>query len=266
MVEIETASLERSVEKGKTVWSAPTTVQNLQVGRHGCWGSFQIHWKCKTVCRNLSMTTRVGCTLLKTGEAGSSLRNVERALKRWSRVWIFGDVVFSEKRLNVKVSSWNVSGDLFLSQTSMLKTWMLKSGVIGTHELFMAETLCCQALHSNNGMTAGQKLLESEQMECRGAGLVQATSMAPMASMASMAPMASMATMFPEAVTVLLVPKLNIRIPQPRLQLAATPRQTYGSRSLRRVDRIGGMRAESSCKIDGEPADRLFYKIGEQTS
>ena len=54
-------------------------------------------------------------------------------------------------------------------------------------------------------MTAGQKLVESEQMDCRGAGVVQTTSwvltavvasMASMASMvASMAPMAPMASM-----------------------------------------------------------------------
>ena len=29
------------------VWPTPTAVQNLQVGGHGCWGSIQIHWKCK---------------------------------------------------------------------------------------------------------------------------------------------------------------------------------------------------------------------------
>ena len=46
MVEMETASLERSRER-QMVWSAPTTVQNQQVGRHGCWRSVQIHWKCR---------------------------------------------------------------------------------------------------------------------------------------------------------------------------------------------------------------------------
>ena len=38
------------------------------------------------VCRKLSRKTRVGCILLKTVDAGSNSRNVERALKRWSRV------------------------------------------------------------------------------------------------------------------------------------------------------------------------------------
>ena len=38
------------------------------------------------VCRKLSQTTRVGCILLKTVEAGSNFRNVERAVYRWSRV------------------------------------------------------------------------------------------------------------------------------------------------------------------------------------
>ena len=85
-----------------------------------------------------------------------------------------------------------MSGDLFLflSQTSMLTTGMLKSGVIGTHELFTPETLCCQALHRNNEMTAGQKLLESEQMECRGVGLAQTTSLVSLAVVASMGSMA----------------------------------------------------------------------------
>ena len=40
----------------------------------------------QTICRNLSRTTRVGCILLKTVEAGNSFRNVERALYRWFRV------------------------------------------------------------------------------------------------------------------------------------------------------------------------------------
>ena len=96
----------------------------------------------------------------------------------------------------------------------MLTTWMLKSVVNGTHELLTPETLCWQALHRNHGMTAGQKLLETEQMERRGAGLVQTTSlvlMAGVASMATMASTASMATMLP-AVTALLAPKLDTGI------------------------------------------------------
>ena len=64
--------------------------------------------------------------------------------------------------------------------------------------------------------------------------------------------------------TVLLAPKLTKGILQPRLQLAATPRETDGFRSIRRVDKFGGMRAEGSCKIDGGRADGLFYKIGEE--
>ena len=46
MVEMETDSLERSGER-HMVWPTPTTVQTLQVGGHGCWGSVQIHWKCR---------------------------------------------------------------------------------------------------------------------------------------------------------------------------------------------------------------------------
>ena len=40
----------------------------------------------RMVCRKRFKTTRDGCILLKTVEAGSNFRNVERALCRWSRV------------------------------------------------------------------------------------------------------------------------------------------------------------------------------------
>ena len=39
-----------------------------------------------------------------------------------------------------------------------------------------SESQFCQALRGYNGMTVAQKLLESEQLDCRGAGLVQTTS------------------------------------------------------------------------------------------
>ena len=42
--------------------------------------------------------------------------------------WFFGDVV-PFLILDVKVLSWKVSGDLFLSQTSMLETGLLKPGM-----------------------------------------------------------------------------------------------------------------------------------------
>ena len=85
----------------------------------------------------------------------------------------------------------------------MLAAWAWKSGVNGAHELLTPETLCCQALHRNNGMTDGQKLLESEKMDCRGAGLAQTTSLVPLASMTSMT---SMATVVPVASTALMGP------------------------------------------------------------
>ena len=115
-------------------------------------------------------------------------------------------------------------------------------------------------------MTAGRKLLESEQMDCRGAGLVQTTSrvltavVAPMAPMASMV-LASVASMAPMAWMDLMAPELSVGILQWSLQLAATPWENDGSRSLRRVVRIGGMRAEGSCKIGGERVDGLPHKI-----
>ena len=48
------------------------------------------------------------------------------------------------------------------------------------------------------------------------------------------------------------------------LHSAATPRENDGSRSLRRVVKIGGMRAEGFCKIGGERAEGLPCKIGEE--
>ena len=77
-------------------------------------------------------------------------------------------------------------------------------------------------------MTDGQKLLANEQMDCRRAGLAQASPLVPMA------PMASMATMVLEAVTASLAHKLTVGILQPRLQLAAALGETDGFRSLRR--------------------------------
>ena len=51
----------------------------------------------------------------------------------------------------------------------------------------------CQVLNGYNCVNVGLKLLESEQMDCRGAGVTQATLCARMFVIASMAPMVSMA-------------------------------------------------------------------------
>ena len=138
-------------------------------------------------------------------------------------------------RSGAKVLSWNVSGDMFLSQTSMIKTGVLKPGMTdffhvgeliprpktmdGMNEPMRARALhtmvtntwmsanteqefCtvlesqfCEALRGNNGMTARQKLLEIEEMHCSLARVVQTTSWALMALVASMAPIATMASM-----------------------------------------------------------------------
>ena len=76
----------KEVEKVK--WSGPHPQrfkiyrwEDMVAGR-----SFQIHWKCRPSVGICPRQSRVGCTTPKTVEAGSSLRNVERALYRWSRV------------------------------------------------------------------------------------------------------------------------------------------------------------------------------------
>ena len=72
-------------------------------------------------------------------------------------------------------------------------TWMNANTEL---EFFTApESQFCQGLRGNNGMTDGQKLLESEQMDCRGAGVVQTTSWVLRAVVGSMASVASMAWM-----------------------------------------------------------------------
>ena len=120
-------------------------------------------------------------------------------------------------------------------------------------------------------MTAGQKLLESEQNGLQRSWFGPDYFAGPdgfdgydgpMAPMASM--VASMASMAPMAWMDLTAPELNVGILQLSLHLAATPRDNDGSRSLRRVVRIGGMRAESSCNIGGERDEGLPFLTGEE--
>ena len=94
---------------------------------------------------------------------------------------------------SVKVLSWNVFKDLFLTQISMLTAWELKFAVNGAHELFTPQTLCCQVMHRSNEKMGERKLLESEQMDCRRVVLALMASLVQMDSMGSMAAIASMA-------------------------------------------------------------------------
>ena len=55
MVEMETASLKRSGER-QMVWSAPTTVQNLQMGGHGFDGGLQVLLEMQMVLRKLGIS------------------------------------------------------------------------------------------------------------------------------------------------------------------------------------------------------------------
>ena len=175
----------KEVEKDK--WSGPQP-QRSKIYRWEDMVATEVSKFTQTVCRNQSRTTRDGCILLKTVEAGNSFRNVEEHC----------------------IDGLKCLGD------------PCASGMTGTD--------------------AG------------------ATGMAWMAWMvvASMASMASMAWMD------LTAPELNVGILELSLQLAAIPRENDGSRSLRRVVRIGGMRAEGSCKIGGERSEVLLFKIGEE--
>ena len=115
------------------------------------------------------------------------------------------------------------------------------------------------------------------------ASMVASRTSVVVASMASLASMTGMDLMAPELKSErkrvqwfgahLLHPTLRIkpfvlflfRCPLGTLLLmslhsAATPRENDGSRSLRRVVKIGGMRAEGVCKIGGERAEGLPCK------
>ena len=173
------------------------------------------------------------------GSPDSYGRGYGRRRGCWSGIPV--DVRFCETcrmvfwRSAAKVLSWNVAGNEFLLQTSLLKTGVLKLGITdffhvgeliprpetmeGINEPMRARALhtmvtntwmnanteqefCtapesqfCHALRGNNGITAGQKLLESDKMDCRGAGVVQTTSLVRMSVIVSMAPMAPMASM-----------------------------------------------------------------------
>ena len=168
--------------------------------------------------------------------------------------------------------------------TMVTNTWMNANT---EQEFFTApESQFCQVLRRNSGMSAGQKLLEVSKWI---AGVIRTTSwvlMASMASMASMvasmAPMAGMDLMALELkserecsglVSTCCIPLrikpfvlLLFRCPLGtvllmNLHLAATQRENDGSRSLRRVVKIGGVRAEGSCKIGGERVDGVPHKI-----
>ena len=130
-------------------------------------------------------------------------------------------------RCGVEVLSWNVSGNVFLWQTSLFKTGILKLGMTdffhvgeliprpktmeralhtmvtntcmnpNTEQEFCTALVSqlCQVLRGYNCVNVGLKLLESVQMDCRGAAVIQATLWARMSVIVSMAPVVSMAPM-----------------------------------------------------------------------
>ena len=75
MVEMETTSLERS---GERQMAHTHNGSKFTGGRTWLLGKFPHLLEMQTLCRNLSRTTRVGCILLKTVEAGNSFPNVEK--------------------------------------------------------------------------------------------------------------------------------------------------------------------------------------------
>ena len=259
MVEMETATLERSGER-QMVWPTPTAVQNLQVGGHGCWGSIQIHWKCRRsvgICpRKHGLVASCSkpwklesvfemwkepcidgpgclgdpCASGLTGANAGATWSARERNERWYRAgygWLdsygsgYGrrrgcggipeDVWFCVTwrmvlcRCGVEVLSWNVSGNEFLSQSSLLKTGVLKLGMTdfsiwviprpktkkGANEPTRARAVhmmvintwmnpntelefrtalvsqLCQVLSGYNCVNVGLKLWESEQMDCR---------------------------------------------------------------------------------------------------
>ena len=64
-------------------WPSPRTVQNLQVGRHGCWWGLQVCWKRRWSVENCPGQYGFVAFCSKPWKSGSSSRNMERALYRW---------------------------------------------------------------------------------------------------------------------------------------------------------------------------------------
>ena len=86
MVEMETAQLEGGGERETKGLAHTHNGSKSTGGRTWLLGRSPNLLETRMGCRKLSKTTRVGYILLKTVDAGSNFRNVERALYRWSRV------------------------------------------------------------------------------------------------------------------------------------------------------------------------------------
>ena len=183
MVELETTPLERSGER-QMVWPTPTAIQNLPVGGHGCWGSIQVHRKCRRFVGSCPIKHGVVAYCSKTRKletvfemwkepsidgpgclgdpcasgmtwtnAGATWSTRESKVK-WCRagcgwldsycswygrrgcwsgipenVWFCETCRMALWRSGAKVLSWNVSGNEFLSQSSLLETGVLKLGM-----------------------------------------------------------------------------------------------------------------------------------------
>ena len=80
MVEMETDKLERRSGEETNGLVRTHNGSKSTGGRTWLLGRCPSLLETQMVCRKLSRTIRVGCILLKTVEAGSSSRNVERAL------------------------------------------------------------------------------------------------------------------------------------------------------------------------------------------
>ena len=142
----------------------------------------------------------------------------------------------------------------------VINTWMNANTELEFCTAFVSQL--CQILSGYNCVNVGLKLLESEQMDCRRAGVIQATLWVLMASMATMASMASMAwmdLMAPElkseresalvwralvAPTLCIKPFVLLLFRCPlgtvlfmSLHPDATPREKNRSRSLRRMEK-----------------------------
>ena len=83
MVEMETDNKLERGGKRQIVWSAPTTVQNLQMGGHGCWGGLQICWECGWSVGNCSRQHGLVASCSKS-------RKLEAVCEMWKEPCIDG--------------------------------------------------------------------------------------------------------------------------------------------------------------------------------
>ena len=112
MVEMATASLERSGERDKLAGPHPTTVQNLQIGGSDIDGGIQSLWKRRWLCRISPNCLQVGCRLLRIVGNGDS-----------RKIWGKPDLDAVNVRTKWRKTSCRGSSSLLMASNGVERWW-----------------------------------------------------------------------------------------------------------------------------------------------